>query len=1546
MKLYRRRRATSLRRPAPTRRLSLGRRSGTLELLERREMLAGDLATGWHNSLFPADVNFDQRVNTSDLLMVFNDLLMNGPRAVSVEQATPLSSTSGAPRPTFVDVTGDGRVNSADALAVINQLLGEPMLRISNVVTDLDGNEITQISVGQQFKLQTIVQDIRNPPPENPNFRGVNSAGVDIFFNSGLSSIDTAQTVDVGDFFNFVDDFALSQGRVIGFASSSTVQGPGNAPQFLFSVVLTATAAGIQTFTPTYDATPDHPNGLYTVNPPLPAQDNLVFVGDTLEIIGETVPEFSISGVTQSETNSDSTFLFTVTLSQALTEQATVRFATGDGTATVADNDYVATSGTLTFAPGQTEAMISVTVKGDQIVEGDETFTVSLSNNSGNTTLGNATATGTILNDDVRGSLAILGSVVNNVPTGTTEAFFTVMLSQPPAGAVTVQYATANDSAVAGVDYVATSGTLTFNPGGSLSQVVPVTILGDSSPDDVDRFFVNLSNPSFNAEIASGQAQILINPAVVGATVSIGPSNIEHVEGDGGLVNYVFTVRLSAPSNEPALVAYNTEDITAQAAAGDYLAASGTLTFSPGTTQQLVTVRAIGDTVPEENETFRLRINAVAGASGSGSVTGTIIDDDGLATITVNDVTVSAGSGLTSVFFTVTLSGDFNEPITVGYATSNGTATAGIDYLQATGNLSFLPGGSRTQTVEVIVLSSSGPKPDQTFFLNLSSVTPPDPDKVVIGDDLGVGTIITQGLSISDAFLVEGNSGTRNAVFTVSLSRESAEAVTVVYATVDQTATALNGDYQPASGTLTFAPGASTQLITVLVNGDTIVEPNETFRVELSNSNGAPIFNSIGTGTIVNDDGSTVSYRLGLRDLNGNMIPLSQQLDVNDEFYLEVFVQDVQANATGVAQAFIDVTYNESLVDVDPTSLEFGAFYNQTFTFSDFQPGLLNDFGAFGRLEGPPGVPGEELLLYRVKFRATDVGLVNFVGSVNEADLDEDHTTLLYFSVDAQPVPSEQITVQNRSVNVGANVITVSNAQALESAGTMVFTVTRFLPSNETATVVFSTQNGSALAGLDYVGTSGTLTFDAANPVRFVTVTILNDGLDEPDETFSLVLSNPVNAEISSAAATGTIIDVDGPVSVSVTGGSASEGQAVVFNVSLSGPSGKPVTVAYTTTNTGTATPGVDYTPISGTLTFAPGVTQQSVTVPTLADIVLEPNETFQLVISNPTNANLATSQATGTIIDVPPAGISGYVYVDLNNNGLKDVNEVGIQGAIVTATNTQTGVSQSVVTAADGSYTFLGLIPGTYSLKQTQPGFYNDGRDTRFGIDSPLNDEFTGIVLAPSEAESGYNFGELGIRSEFISQFLNRRALFASAVVGGSFGPTINAPGTVLDLRTGDIWVSFDGAWSGIRQIDALYNAAGGSVTMRLYNNRMQEVAVSAPSATGSVLYYSGTLGDTYFLKITGSNANVVVHLSTPSAMNLPPAGSSNGASGSSSTTGSGSGSTGGSGSSGGFNRFGIPMTAAPEADPLVANNSSDESESEDPFSEDADWLLDALLA
>jgi Calx-beta domain len=228
-------------------------------------------------------------------------------------------------------------------------------------------------------------------------------------------------------------------------------------------------------------------------------------------------------------------------------------------------------------------------------------------------------------------------------------------------------------------------------------------------------------------------------------------------------------------------------------------------------------------------------------------------------TLSISDVTVAEGnSGTTDANFTVTLSAASSSAVTVKYDTADGTATtANSDYQSATGTLTFTP-GQTTKTITVKVNGDTTPESNETFAVNLSN-----PTNATIADGQGVGTITNDdsppagtqpSLSTNDVTVTEGNSGTIDAIFTVTLSSVSSSTVTVAFYTTDGTATTANSDYQPKTGTLTFAPGETSKTITVVVNGDTNIEPNETFFVGLQQQTNATIADGLGMGTIINDD--------------------------------------------------------------------------------------------------------------------------------------------------------------------------------------------------------------------------------------------------------------------------------------------------------------------------------------------------------------------------------------------------------------------------------------------------------------------------------------------------------------------------------------------------------------------------------------------------------------------------------------------------------------------------------------------------------------------
>jgi large repetitive protein len=195
----------------------------------------------------------------------------------------------------------------------------------------------------------------------------------------------------------------------------------------------------------------------------------------------------------------------------------------------------------------------------------------------------------------------------------------------------------------------------------------------------------------------------------------------------------------------------------------------------------------------------------------------------------------------------------YDVPVTVGYATANGTATAGSDYQAASGTLT-IPAGQTSGTITALVNGDRLVEPsEKTFFVNLSNL-----NYGGIADGQGVGTIVDDEprISISDVTRKEGNGKkTTLFTFTVSLSAAYDQAVTMSFRTVDGTATTGDQDYVAKTGTLTFAPGETTKTITIEVKGDSKKEADETFYLDLfGNSSNSLFTKNRGLGTILNDD--------------------------------------------------------------------------------------------------------------------------------------------------------------------------------------------------------------------------------------------------------------------------------------------------------------------------------------------------------------------------------------------------------------------------------------------------------------------------------------------------------------------------------------------------------------------------------------------------------------------------------------------------------------------------------------------------------------------
>ena len=230
-------------------------------------------------------------------------------------------------------------------------------------------------------------------------------------------------------------------------------------------------------------------------------------------------------------------------------------------------------------------------------------------------------------------------------------------------------------------------------------------------------------------------------------------------------------------------------------------------------------------------------------------------------TLTVSSASINEGnSGTTTLVFPVTLSTSSTSTVSISYATAHGT-TDNTDFTPITsGTLTINPGATSAQ-INVSINGDTDVEPDEIFTLMLSN-----PSGVVLGTTSVTGTITNDDspplptLSINNTSVAEGNSGTSDLVFTVTLSSAAAADVTVDFASSDGSAMVSDSDYAAVNSTLTFTSGQTSRDITVSVNGDTTLEPDETLTVTLSNpSVNATLATSIGTGTIQNDDLTNVS---------------------------------------------------------------------------------------------------------------------------------------------------------------------------------------------------------------------------------------------------------------------------------------------------------------------------------------------------------------------------------------------------------------------------------------------------------------------------------------------------------------------------------------------------------------------------------------------------------------------------------------------------------------------------------------------------------------
>ena len=577
--------------------------------------------------------------------------------------------------------------------------------------------------------------------------------------------------------------------------------------------------------------------------------------------------------------------------------------------------------------------------------------------------------------------------------------------------------------------------------------------------------------------------------------------------------------------------------------------------------------------------------------------------------LSVSDATVTEGdSSTTTLAFAVNMSTASTQSVTVQYETLSGSAAAPADYTAiAATTLTFAP-GETSKTINVTVQNDTLDEFDETLQLSFFN-----PTNAFIADNSAVGTILdddlSPSLSLADVSQYEGNSGSSDFVFALTLSAPSGRAISVNYATSDGTATQ-PADYTARSGTVTFAAGATSQSISVPVNGDTTKEANETFLLTLSALVNATVSDAEATGTIRTDD-----------------LPL-----------LSVVGSSVTELNSGQNSVTFTVTLSEA--STDPVSFDFVT-----------APGTATAGADYVTTSGSHTIlPGETSKTINV--------------NVNGDLIDEANET--FYLVLSNPVNAFIASALPRDPNTGHayELVTASltwdNARTAAAARKYLGSVGHLATITGSAeqsviTNAFGTGVAAWLGGIQPSGSpepSGGFTWITGEPFTYAhwhngepnNVNGIEDAIEFTGGLWNDIprgdIRNRYLVEYDTAVELGqpaTIIDNEAPPTISINDVTVTEGNSGIINaaftITLSAASGQAVTVSAIPYNGSARSPG-DYTSGGANLSFAPGETSKTFSVPVAGDLLDEINETFFVILSSSTNAAIGRGRGVGTIND------------------------------------------------------------------------------------------------------------------------------------------------------------------------------------------------------------------------------------------------------------------------------------------------------------------------
>jgi Calx-beta domain-containing protein len=442
-------------------------------------------------------------------------------------------------------------------------------------------------------------------------------------------------------------------------------------------------------------------------------------------------------------------------------------------------------------------------------------------------------------------------------------------------------------------------------------------------------------------------------------------------------------------------------------------------------------------------------------------------------------------------------------------------------------------------------------------------------------------------ISIADAAVIEGDTGSKQMVFTVRAKGPGTSRASVSWATTG--ATAIEGaDFTDDSGTVSFASG-KTQTVRIAVLGDLIDEPTETFHVLLGGAVNARITDSQALGTITDNDDAPV-------------VPV---VSVSDDVVGE-------GNALTSAPASFEVTLSEPAAS--PVSLTYSTENGTATAGSDYA-------ASGGTRTFSPGQTSKTIV-------------VDVLGDDVAAEGNENFAVNISAPVGA--TISDGIGVGTIIDDEVSPAVSIGDATVTEGVdATAVFPVSLSHASAQEITVDYQAVSGSASETLDFEAASGTVQFPAGTMTRNVVVGLADDTIDEPSESFTVSLSNHPGALAADVEGRGVIKDNETAPRVVVDNATLREGVSptAAVRISLSHGSSEDVKVEYAAAD-GSAKVTKDYSASSGVATFTSGDLRETVAVPVLNDAVAEWRESFAFDVTTTLNADLGDGAATVTILD------------------------------------------------------------------------------------------------------------------------------------------------------------------------------------------------------------------------------------------------------------------------------------------------------------------------